>query len=202
MRVKEVLLFPGSFSPLHVGHLCLANYVIEQMPEYDELWFLLTPSNPFKEKSQQLLPQDFRRRWAEHVMIRHPRLKLSLEEFELPRPNFTYDTLTHLRDEYSDCHFSLLVGTDSLLSLPHWHRGDEIMVQTPIVVYPRPGYDVDDAQMPKAAVITMVQGVPTFDISSTRIRQMLREGADLPYFLSTSIDDPLYAELRSLLRSE
>lgn len=199
---KKILLYPGSFSPMHIGHLCLANYMIESRPEFDELWFLLTPSSPFKNNPNQLLPEDFRRRWAEHVVGKHPRLKVSLEEFELPKPNFTYDTLEHLRAEFTDYDFSLLVGMDSLISLPRWHRGLEIMAETPIFVYPRPGYTLEMLEvkgLPDS--ITLLEQVPTFDISSTRIRRMLAEGHELPYFLSTETHHPLYHELVQLVRN-
>lgn len=201
-RKKKILLYPGSFSPMHIGHLCLANFIIERHREFDELWFMLTPSSPFKENSTQLLPADFRRRWAEQVIMEHPRLRLSLEEFELPRPNYTYDTLAHLRREYPHCDFALLIGMDSLRSMPQWYRGEEIMAQTPILVYPRPGYDLSASVLPPGDNITILDDVPTFDISGTRIRRMLREGYHLPYFLCTSIEDPLYSELRLLLTTD
>ena len=112
--MREILFYPGSYSPLHIGHLCLANYIIEQMRDrFDELWFSLTPSNPFKEDNL-LLPDDFRRRWAESLLREHPKIHLSLDEWELPQPNYTLRTMQYLHEKYPDSHFTLLMGLDCL----------------------------------------------------------------------------------------
>lgn len=202
MERKRILLYPGSFSPMHIGHLCLANYIIETQRDFDELWFLLTPSSPFKEHSPQLLPAEFRRRWAEHVIRSHPHLKLSFEEFGLPKPNYTYDTLTHLRENHKDCDFALLIGMDSLITLPRWYRSEELISETPIIVYPRPGYDIGRIECTIPDTIRILEEVPVFDISSTRIRRMIKSGHDLPYFLATTMDDPMYRELSALLAAD
>lgn len=198
--MREILFYPGSYSPLHIGHLCLANYIIEQMRDrFDELWFSLTPSNPFKEDNL-LLPDDFRRRWAENLLREHPKIRLSLDEWELSQPNYTLRTMQYLHEKYPDSHFTLLMGLDSLLWLHKWYHSDELTQTTDILVYPRPGYHLpEDFEMP--ARTRVIDDVPTYEVSSTDIRERLEEGKDLPYLLATSIDDPLYQELSELIRT-
>ena len=194
--MKEVILYPGSFSPLHIGHLCLANYIVETV-EADELWFLLTPSNPFKDP-KELLPEEFRAEWVREVLDLHPKLKLSVDEFGLPEPNYTFNTLRFLRGKYPDTHFTLLAGMDSLIDLPGWYRGAELLEEQSFLIYPRPGYKIpkDFRERPN---IRILEDVPTFEISSTEIREMIARGCDLPYFLTLPSTHPLYVHLKSLL---
>ena len=195
--MKEIILYPGSFSPLHVGHLCLANYLIETV-EADELWFLLTPSNPFKDP-RVLLPEDFRAEWAREVLDRHPRMKLSTAEFGLPKPNYTHNTLAHLRRTHPECHFTLLIGTDSLIDLPRWYRGEELVREESFLVYPRPGFATPEWARERPNIRLLGDEVPTFEISSTEIRALLARGCRLPYFLALPSDHPLYKRLLRLL---
>lgn len=198
--MREILFYPGSYSPLHIGHLCLANYIIEQLrDDFDELWFSLTPSSPFKEDNL-LLPDDFRRRWAENLLREHPRIKLSLDEWELPQPNYTYRTMQYLHEKYPDTHFTLLMGLDSLLWLPQWYKSEELTATTDILVYPRPGYSLPkDFVLPERTHI--VEDVPTYEVSSSDIRERMMEGKELPYLLATPIDHPLYRELVELIHA-
>ncbi len=194
--MKKVILYPGSFSPLHIGHLCLANYIVETV-ETDELWFLLTPSNPFKDP-KDLLPESFRAEWIAEVLKLHPKLKLSTDEFGLPEPNYTYNTLRFLSAKYPDHRFTLLAGMDSLIDLPTWYRGKELMAHQEFLIYPRPGYDIPE-NFRQRANIQILDDVPTFEISSTEIREMIARGCNLPYFLTLPASHPLYRKLRDLL---
>lgn len=196
---KDIILFPGSFSPLHVGHLCLANYIVETI-RTDELWFVLTPSNPFKDP-RELLPEEFRAEWVREVIKFHPKLKLSTDEFGLPEPNYTIDTLAVLRHRYPECSFRILLGMDSLIDLPSWHRGSELMQDESLLVYPRLGYDAP-SWMQEYPKIRFMKEVPMFEVSSTLIREKIRQGLKLPFFLSLPTSHPLYSKLESLLREE
>ncbi len=190
--MKHVILFPGSFNPMHIGHLCLANYIVETQSDVDELWMMVTPSNPFK-ASADLLDEEFRVRWATHQVTEHPGIHISTVELSLPRPNYTYQTIQHLREIHPDYRFTLLIGMDSLINLPKWHRGQELMQEVEILVYPRPGYTLpDDFILPRGV---QVIEAPTFDISATRLRNLLLAGQTLPYFLNISTDHPLHKEL-------
>lgn len=189
---KHILLFPGSFSPMHVGHLCLANYVIETRPEVDELWMTLTPANPFKERSA-LLSDALRTRWAQQVLNRHSRIKLSLIEQELPQPSYTVQTVEYLNQKYPDYRFSLMMGMDSWRSFPEWHRASDLLAMTTVYVCPRPGIEAPTQALDDQVIY--LEGAPFFDISSTHIRQMLSQGASLPYILQMDTDASIYSEL-------
>ncbi|MDO5017311.1 MAG: guanylate kinase [Porphyromonas sp.] len=200
---KRVLLYPGSFNPLHVGHLALANYLIEELEDrFDELWFLLTPNSPFK-KQCELLPSDFRAAWISHLIQNHPKLRLSQEEENLEAPYYTINTVRYLKAKYPETRFSLLIGADSLITLPEWHKSAELIDEIDILAFPRPGYDpsvVDSQTLSRVEVLT---DVPTFRISSTLVRELLRSGKALPYLLGIDISHPLYRQLHEeLLKSD
>ncbi|MDO5036145.1 MAG: guanylate kinase [Porphyromonas sp.] len=196
---KHIVLFPGSFSPMHVGHLALGNYLVETHAEVTEIWYSLTPESPFKQGKRQL-PETFRIKWAEHLLQHHPRMQLSLEELSLPRPNYTVETLHHYKERYPRYRFSLLMGSDSWMDFPTWYKPEEILADTHVYIYPRPGYDVEEVASQDRA--SLIHGAPRFEVSSSEIRQLLSLGADLPYLLMTSPDHPLYKELIAELREE
>ncbi|MDO4695280.1 nicotinate (nicotinamide) nucleotide adenylyltransferase [Porphyromonas sp.] len=194
---KHIVLFSGSFNPMHIGHLCLANYVVEMLPDVGELWLIVTPTNPFKAQSE-LLDEEFRVRWATYQVSRHPKLKVSTVELSLPKPNYTYRTISHLKETYPDHKFTLLVGLDSLLTMPKWYEGSRLMTETDIIVYPRPGYDAPPAStIPNNVTIV---DAPVFDISATELRHLLLQGHALPYFLNIDTSHHLYTELLDQLR--
>lgn len=191
----NVLLFPGSFSPVHVGHLALANYILETEPLYDELWFLLTPSNPLKDP-RKLLPPELRKELLAYHVGQHPRLKLALDEWELPTPSYTWATLEYLSEKYPDIQFTLLLGLDSLTTLPQWKNGDQLMREYPILVYPRSG----DSPLPYERLggnIRFLQEAPIFDLSSSFIRSLLSKGGRVPYLLSLPMSHPLYRSVEA-----
>lgn len=192
---RRVLLFPGSFNPMHVGHLSLANYLVEKYSDrFDEVWLLLTPASPFKEDRTQL-PTPFRAEWIQHLIQHYPKLRLSQEEEELTPPYYTINTIRHLKGKYPKTSFTLLIGGDSLLTLPKWHKADKLLQEVPIIAYPRPGYSVEEAPREVNEKVEVLKEVPTFHISSTRIRRMLLEGKALPYLLATELTHPLYRQL-------
>lgn len=192
---KRVLLFPGSFNPMHIGHLSLANYLIEQYADlFDQLWLLLTPESPFKEETPQL-PENFRAEWISHLIQDYPKIKLALDEKELTPPYYTLSTIQHLKAKYPQIEFTLLIGADSLITLPQWHKSEELLSEIEIAVYPRPGYDANQVSPVILKRVKLLEGVPTFDISSTQLRTLLLEGKALPYLLGTTLHHPLYREL-------
>lgn len=199
---KHVLLFPGSFNPMHIGHLCLANYIVEQYSDkYDEVWLQLTPKNPFKDKDE-LLPTDFRAEWISHLICDYPKFRLHQEEESLTPPYYTINTIQHLKSLHPDTEFSLLIGADSLIDLPAWHRADELLKEVKIVAYPRPGYAIDGVSEELLKQVEILDHVPSFEVSSTALRRHIREGKALPYFLGTHLTHPLYRRLHQLLISQ
>lgn len=192
---RRILLFPGSFNPMHVGHLSLANYLVERYSHrFDEVWLLLTPASPFKEDRTQL-PTQFRAEWIQHLIHHYPKLKLSQEEQELTPPYYTINTIRHLKSKYPKSHFTLLIGADSLQTLPKWHMAEELLQELSIIAYPRPGYTLENISKEVSDKVEVLKEVPTFNISSTEIREMLLKGKALPFLLSTELTHPLYRQL-------
>ncbi len=198
---KRVLLFPGSFNPMHVGHLAIANFIAEQYSDrFDEVWLLLTPNSPFKEKIEKL-PTEFRAKWIGHLIKGYPQLKLSLEESNLTPPYYTVHTVQYLKGKYPKFEFTLLIGADSLMDLPEWYGAEQLLKEIKIIAYPRPAYDKSLIKPEILEQVELLDDVPTFEISSSQLRKLLREGKALPYLLGTKIDEPLYRQLHQLLIS-
>ncbi|MDD7437268.1 MAG: nicotinate (nicotinamide) nucleotide adenylyltransferase [Bacteroidales bacterium] len=196
-----MLLFPGSFNPMHVGHLAIANFIAEQYSDrFDEVWLLLTPNSPFKEKIEKL-PTEFRAKWIGHLIKGYPQLKLSLEESNLTPPYYTVHTVQYLKGKYPKFEFTLLIGADSLMDLPEWYGAEQLLKEIKIIAYPRPAYDKSLIKPEILEQVELLDDVPTFEISSSQLRKLLREGKALPYLLGTKIDEPLYRQLHQLLIS-
>ena len=200
MMAKHIVLFSGSFNPMHIGHLCLANYVAELYPDVNEIWLMVTPANPFKSHIH-LLDEDFRVRWASYQIGKHPKLKVSTIELSLPRPSYTFHTLKYLREHYPDFRFTLLIGMDSLETLPGWYEGPRLIKEENILVYPRLGHNIPQGLSPLPENIKIIDA-PIFDISATEIRSLLHQGHHLPYFLNIETSHPLYIELIDRLNRE
>ena len=174
----DVGIFSGSFNPIHIGHLALANYLCE-FEGLDELWFLVTPRNPFK-VGQDLMPDEFRLELVQLAVEDYPKFRASDFEFHLPQPSYTVRSFEKLKEAYPAHTFHLIIGSDNWLSFPRWYQSERLIAENPIIVYPRPGYPVDAAALPPH--VRLVQS-PVFEISSTFIRQALAEGKDIRYFL-------------------
>lgn len=165
-RRKQVLLYFGSFNPIHTGHLALAEYALAHTPT-DELWFVLSPQNPLKQDSG-LWDDKFRLQLAR--IAAEPRgMQVSDIEFSLPRPNYTYRTLQALSARYPGIEFSMLIGADNYNLFSRWRNHCEILARYRIYVYPRAGIDADRTQFPQMTWLD----APLLPISSTQIREKL-----------------------------
>ncbi len=179
-------IFGGSFNPIHIGHLALANYLCEYS-ELDEVWFLVSPHNPLKEQAD-LWEDNLRLRLVQLAVEGYPKFRASDFEFHLPRPSYMVNTLRALTEAYPDREFTLIIGADNWASFPRWYQPEEILAHHSVIVYPRPGYDIDHSTLPSNV---QVIDTPLLEISSTFIRQALREGKDVRYFLHPQVHEAL-----------
>lgn len=178
----KVALYFGSFNPIHIGHLALGNYVCEYAG-VDELWFVVSPRNPFKQ-NHQLMDDELRLRMVKVAISGYDRFRACDVEFSLPRPSYTYNTLQCLHQLYPDHTFIILMGGDNWQGFSGWFKAEEILSQHQILIYPRPAYPIDSKTLPEG--VTLIHA-PLMEISSTFIRRAFSEGKDVRYFLHPEI---------------
>ncbi|MBO5381790.1 MAG: nicotinate-nucleotide adenylyltransferase [Bacteroides sp.] len=182
----QIGIFSGSFNPIHIGHLALANYLCEY-EALDEVWFVVSPCNPFKQ-GNRLMPDELRLQLVQTAIAGYPKFRASDVEFSLPRPSYTINTLNELKRQYPEHTFHLIMGSDNWLGFPRWYKSEEILSRHGLLVYPRPGYPIDATSLPEG--VRMVES-PVMEISSTFIRQSLSEGKDIRFFLPGGIYEEL-----------
>lgn len=179
-------IFSGSFNPVHIGHLALANYLCE-FEGLDELWFMVSPHNPLKQQAD-LLPDKFRLELVQQSIEGYSKFRVSDFEFGLTRPSYTVHTLDKLKESYPDRDFYLIIGSDNWTLFNRWYESERIINENHILIYPRPGFPVNTNELPETVSLT---DAPTFEISSTFIRQSMAEGKDIRYFLPPTIYEKL-----------
>ena len=180
---KKIGIYSGSFNPIHKGHTQLAAYLIEQKI-VDEVWFVVSPCNPLKERSE-LLDEYIRLEMLVLALQQHPGMKASDIEFSMPIPSYSVDTLNYLVKEYPTVQFSLIIGSDNALIFDQWKEYQQILDHFPVLVYPRKGYGFETVadQYPAMQLLS----TPYYDISSTQIRQLIQERQDLTPYLHPSV---------------
>lgn len=166
----KIGLYFGSFNPIHIGHLVIANH-LQQNSDLDEVWFVVSPHNPFKEKST--LANDYDRLHLVNLAIEdYPYLRASNVEFNLPQPSYTIDTLAVLKEKYPEDEFSLIMGMDNLKGFHKWKNYEKILKNYSIYVYPRVGAEPYEwLNHPKFNFVK----APIMEISSTFIRNSFKE---------------------------
>ncbi|OJX30222.1 MAG: nicotinic acid mononucleotide adenylyltransferase [Chryseobacterium sp. 36-9] len=174
---KKIGLFFGSFNPIHIGHLILGNYILENS-DMEELWFVVSPQNPFKDK-KSLLKDHNRLDMVQLAIKNYPKMRASNVEFSLPTPSYTIDTLTYLQEKYPDYSFSLIMGEDNLGSLHKWKNYELLLKNHQIIVYPRIfGEDKKDKDYLQHDNISLIKA-PVIELSATEIRNMIKEGKNV-----------------------
>ena len=166
----KIGLYFGSFNPIHIGHLVIANH-LQQFSDLDQVWFVVSPQNPFKEKSSLAKDHD-RLHWVNLAIEDYPHLRSSNIEFSLPQPSYTIDTLAVLQEKFPQEEFALIMGMDNLKAFHKWKNHEQILKNYSIYVYPRPGFTAGNwDNHPKFQFVS----APIMEISSTFIRTALKE---------------------------
>ncbi len=183
--MKKVGLFFGTFNPIHIGHLVIANHMVE-FSDLDEVWFVITPQSPFKIK-QTLLDNNHRYQMVFEAIQDYSKLKASAIEFDLPQPNYTIHTLVHLREKYGkEYAFSLMMGEDNLKGFHKWKNYEQILEDHSIYVYPRiSGGDIP-GKFENHKGIHRVKA-PIMEISSTFIRKNHKKGKNIKPMLPEAV---------------
>ena len=172
----KIGLYFGSFNPIHVGHLVIANHLAEYS-DLDQIWFVVTPHNPFKKKSS-LLDNFQRLEMVYRATNDYTKLKPSDIEFNLPQPNYTINTLTYLQEKHPDYEFALIMGEDNLKSFHKWKNYELILENHHIYVYPRISNEKVETQFDGHKKIHVIDA-PIMEISSTFIRKSIKAGKNV-----------------------
>lgn len=172
----KIGLYFGTFNPIHIGHLIIANHMAEHS-DLDQIWMVVTPHNPHKKKSTLL--DDYHRLHMVHLATEDfPKIHPSDIEFKLPQPNYTVNTLAHLQEKFPQHEFSLIMGEDNLNSLHKWKNYEVILQNHDIYVYPRVNSGEIEEQFVNHSKIHSV-GAPVIELSSTFIRESIKKGKNV-----------------------
>lgn len=178
----KVGLFFGSFNPIHVGHMVLANYFLEYT-DLDKVWFVISPHNPLKIKTS-LLHERHRLQMVQIAIEDNNKFKASDVEFKMTQPSYTVNTLAYLKEKYPKNDFVLIIGEDNLGSFHKWKNYEEILKHHELYVYPRVGSADHELKNHKKVKIV---NAPQIEISSTMIRQAIKNKKDIRYFLPIAV---------------
>lgn len=176
-------LFFGSYNPIHHGHLVIASQIVEYT-NLDQIWFVVSPQNPLKEKASLLNEYD-RLYLVDLAIEKDDRFRSSNVEFNLPRPSYSIETLIHLKEKQPQHKFSLIMGGDNLATLHKWKNYEAILKYFQVYVYTRPGYEVtsDLAEHPSVHILEF----PQMDISSSYIRECVKKGISIKYLVPEKV---------------
>jgi len=180
----KIGLYFGTFNPIHIGHLVIANHMAEYS-DLDKLWMVITPHNPFKKKSS-LLDNHHRFQMVQRALDDYPKIEASTIEFNLPQPNYTVNTLAYLQDKYPNDEFCLIMGEDNLKSLHKWKNYEVILEHHDIYVYPRISVGKVDEQFLSHPKIHRVEA-PIMEISSTAIRKGIATNKNIQPLLPDAV---------------
>jgi nicotinate-nucleotide adenylyltransferase len=178
----KVGLFFGSFNPIHIGHLAIAEYIYEYS-DICELWFIVSPQNPFKRKST-LLDDQQRLEMVYRAIKDDTRFRVSDIEFKMPRPSYTIDTLTYLKEKHPENEFVMIMGSDNLESFSKWKNFESLENNFQRYIYPRHSTSEINIQGLKNTILVKA---PRIEISSSFIRNAIKDGKSVRYFLPSEV---------------
>ncbi len=173
-------LYFGSFNPIHIGHLIIANHVLSNA-HLQKIWFVVSPHNPLKNEKSLLNEYD-RIHMVDLAISDNTDFKSSNVEFNLPKPSYTIHTLTYLVEKFPNDQFTIIMGGDSFQNIKNWKNYEQLLTQFPIIVYERPGFKIDTS----LGNITVLKA-PLLDISSTHVRREIKKGNSIKYLVPDSV---------------
>jgi len=178
-------LYFGSFNPVHVGHLIIANHIVNTT-ELDQVWFVISPQNPFK-ASASLLNEYQRLHLVNIAIDGETKLRASNVEFKLPKPSYTIDTLTYLSEKHPEHSFSIIMGSDGFQNLDKWKNYETLIKNYAIYIYKRPGFEITETFGANIKILD----APLLDISSTRIRSLIKEKKSIRFLVPDVVKDEI-----------
>lgn len=181
----KIGLYFGSFNPVHVAHLIIANHILNEK-KIEKIWFVVSPQNPFKTESN-LLNEYHRLQLIRIATEDDNRIKASDIEFNLPKPSYTANTLIYLAEKYPDVEFSIIMGSDSFRNLPQWKNYEAIIKNHSVFVYMRPGFEVLNQLKTNLQIVD----APLLQLSATQIRQFIKEGKSIRYMVPDKVLDEI-----------
>jgi len=181
----KVGLYFGSFNPIHIGHLIIAKNIIENH-YLDEVWFVVSPQNPFK-KENTLLNANHRLQLIRLAIETENKIKASNVEFNLPKPSYTINTLTYLQEKYPQKEFAIIMGSDGFQNIERWKNSKSILENHEFYIYKRPGFDIQQLETVK---VTIIDG-PALLISSTYIRNLIKERKSIRYLVPDIVKEEI-----------
>ena len=182
----KVGLYFGSFNPIHNGHLIIASH-IANYTSLDRIWFVVSPQNPLKQ-SASMINENHRKHLIDLAIDGEKKLRSSNIEFKLPRPSYTIDTLTHLKDKYPQHEFSIIMGSDSFGNIKKWKNHEKLLRDYEIIIYQRPGFKVKPEML--TDTIKVIEA-PLLQISSTHIRDMIRGNKSIRYLVPDVVKEEI-----------
>jgi nicotinate-nucleotide adenylyltransferase len=183
----KIGLFFGSFNPIHIGHLIIANHILNES-NLQRIWFVVSPQNPFKQ-SKTLLNEYDRFYLAQKAVEKNDKIKVIDIEFSLPKPSYTVHTLAYLKEKYPSYSFTIIMGSDSFQNLDKWKNSEMIITNYPIIIYQRPNFEVDN----KLNASLKIMQAPLLQISATHIRELIERGKSIKYLVPEIVEEEILA---------
>jgi nicotinate-nucleotide adenylyltransferase len=179
-------LYFGSFNPVHNGHLIIANY-IANYTSLNQVWFVVSPQSPFK-KEASLINENHRKHLIDLAIEGEKKLRSSNIEFKLPKPSYTVETLLYLNEKYPQHTFSIILGSDSFQNIKKWKNADYLLENYSLYIYERPGFKIEPEMLNNR---TTVLKAPLLQISSTRIREMIKQKKSIRYLVPDIVKEEI-----------
>lgn len=181
----KIGLYFGSFNPVHIGHLIIANHAVNET-DLNQVWFIVSPQNPFKQ-SATLLNEYHRLHLIKSAIDGENNLRASSVEFNLPKPSYSVDTLTYLKEKHPEHEFSILMGSDGFQNLNKWKNFEVIVNNYQIYIYKRPGYDVVETH----GATVHILDAPLLEISSTHIRELIKNKRSIRFLVPDNVKEEI-----------